>query len=496
MELASYVHWHTTYQMSINSVALRGLVNSDKRVELFRLADGNGDAQESVVTLVRKIMTKHRVDRLCLWQGMFQNDDGSWKGFYSNGKGCKRHMNTATRWSGCPAVHLRFHLLKRGVTNDSALNLIRRSFTPQAFRDALQATFKDGKVMSAAQAEMQDELEDAKQNAPWVNITQGMELSEKLEHELELRGQTQLLDPSHPEALNFNEEQSFKSLGTAGTNASLYTSAQSVSLGGIAFEPRDDEDVDSQESSIFAGSDSSKEDNLEDDTEGMFIANMGAFGLGSTNTSPPPDVNETGSDAEPDGAEPGQGNLIHSPGKVTRIASISSGFSTGLLEDHRKDIEGMIREWIDENGSHNILAHLADLARRAQVDINKFTTPQRRGQRDKNQLSTPTAAEGAQGGILAGLRFVLTGVCPFQGSGHGLTLGKERVKSRIEKFGGTVTMSISRLTDALVIGNTPGPKKVIEAHNRSMKIITLVSIYVDIRYLPKTSLLLLSLMPP
>jgi len=234
--------------------------------------------------------------------------------------------------------------------------------------------------------------------------------------------------------------------------------------------------VDSQESSIFGGSESSKEDNLEDDAEGVFIANMSAFGLGSTNSALPPDDNKTSSDAKPDGTEPGQGSLIHSPGKVTRMASISSGFSTGLLEDQRKDIEGMIREWIDENGSHNIPAHLADLARRAQVDINKFTTPQRRGQHDKNQLSTPTAAEGAQGGILAGLRFVLTGVWPFQGSVHSLALGKERVKSRIEKFGGTVTMSISRLTDALVIGDAPGPKKVIEAHNRSMKIITLAQV--------------------
>ena len=477
MELASYVHWHTAYQMSINNVALRGLVNPDKRVELFRLADEDGDEQESVTTSVREIMTKHRVDRLCLWQGMFQNDDGSWKGFYSNGKGCERHKGTATRWSGCPAAHLRFHLLKRGVTNDSALNLIRKSFTPQAFRDALQATFKDGKVMSAAQAEMQDELEDAKRNAPWVDITQGMELSEKLEHELELRGRSQLLDPSHPEALNFNEEQSFKSLGTAGTNSSLYTSAQSVSLGGTAFEPRDDEDVDSQESSIFGGSVSSQEDILEDDTEGVFIANMSAVGLGPTNSSSPLDVNETSSDAQPDGDElAGQGSLIHSPGKVTRMASISSGFSTGLSEDHRKDIEGMIREWVGENGSHNIPAHLADLARRAHVDITNLTTPQRRGQRDKNQLYTPTAAEGAQGGILAGLRFVLTGIWPFQGSGQGLALGKDRVKSRIEKFGGTVTMSISRLTDALVVGDSPGPKKVIEAHNRSMKIITLAQV--------------------
>ena len=77
----------------------------------------------------------------------------------------------------------------------------------------------------------------------------------------------------------------------------------------------------------------------------------------------------------------------------------------------------------------------------------------------------------SQGGILAGPRFVLTGVWPFQGGGHGLALGKDRVKSRIEKFGGTVTMSISRLTDALVVGDAPGPKKVIEAHNQSMKII-------------------------
>ena len=157
----------------------------------------------------------------------------------------------------------------------------------------------------------------------------------------------------------------------------LYTSAQSVSLGGTAFEPRDDEDVDSQESSIFGGSESSKEDILEDDTEGVFIANMSAFGLGLTNTSSPLDVNETSIDAEPDGGEPaGQGTLIHSPGKVTRTASISSGFSTGLSEDHCKDIEGMIRKWVGENSSHNIPAHLTDLARRAHIDINNLTTPQ------------------------------------------------------------------------------------------------------------------------
>ena len=70
----------------------------------------------------------------------------------------------------------------------------------------------------------------------------------------------------------------------AGTYASQYTSTQSVSLGGTSFEPQDDEDIDSQESSIFGGSVTSRADeNMDDDTEGAFIENMSAFGLGLTN---------------------------------------------------------------------------------------------------------------------------------------------------------------------------------------------------------------------
>ena len=52
-------------------------------------------------------------------------------------------------------------------------------------------------------------------------------------------------------------------------------------------------------------------------------------------------------------------------------------------------------------------------------------------------------------------------------------MGKERVKLRIEKFGSIVTMSILGLTDALVVGDRPGVKKILEAHNRSLKIITI-----------------------
>jgi BRCT domain type II-containing protein len=76
-------------------------------------------------------------------------------------------------------------------------------------------------------------------------------------------------------------------------------------------------------------------------------------------------------------------------------------------------------------------------------------------------------------GALSGLRFVLTSLWPSQGGGRGLTLGKERVKVQIEKFGGSVTRSISGVTNVLVTGENPGKKKVVEAHDKQLKIINM-----------------------
>jgi hypothetical protein len=59
-------------------------------------------------------------------------------------------------WGGCAAAQLQYHLLKCGITDKSALSLIKASFSPQAFCDALSATMKQGKVVSASQAEMED----------------------------------------------------------------------------------------------------------------------------------------------------------------------------------------------------------------------------------------------------------------------------------------------------------------------------------------------------
>jgi hypothetical protein len=200
------VHWHTSFQMSINHVLLRGTVDPDKPVEPHRMEDEDGDPQESVVTTVREVMSKHKINHLPLWQGILQNNNSSWKGFHLNGQGCESHKGVASRWSGCVSAHLRFHLLKRGVTEASALSLIRASFSQQALRDAINVTMKEGKVVSATEAEFDDELDDMMRKATWVDITKGMELSERVEYKQESRGRAFMLGPSNPEALNFEDD--------------------------------------------------------------------------------------------------------------------------------------------------------------------------------------------------------------------------------------------------------------------------------------------------
>jgi len=205
--LARAVHFHTSFQMLVNQVALWGLVNPDKQVMIDRLEDEDGDPQESVLISIQQILLKHKINHLPLWQSILQNDDSSWQGFYSNRQGCEWHKGITTDWLGSIAAYLKFHLLKRGVMEDSALKLIRASCTPQAFRDTIKANMKDGKVISAGQAELNDDMEDMMKRTCWVDITKGMKMSERVQYEHKARGQAHLLDPSNPKALHFSDEQ-------------------------------------------------------------------------------------------------------------------------------------------------------------------------------------------------------------------------------------------------------------------------------------------------
>jgi hypothetical protein len=142
--------------MIINHVPFQGLVESNKEVKPVRIEDKDRDPQELVTISVHQMLFKHQVNHLPLWQSLLQSDDSSRRGYYCNGKGCQNHKGVASAWSSSIAAHLKFHLLKRGVTEESALKLICTSCTTQALHDTISATMKIRKVVLAAQADMDD----------------------------------------------------------------------------------------------------------------------------------------------------------------------------------------------------------------------------------------------------------------------------------------------------------------------------------------------------
>ncbi len=310
MCLASAVHFHTSFQMSVNHVALRSLVNPNKEVCLSREQDKDGMEQDMVKKVVRSILMNHKVKHLSLWQCICQNNDGSWKGYYSNGLGCKTHKSVAIDWGGCAAAQLQYHLLKRSITDKSALSLIKASFSPQAFCDALSATMKQGKVVSALQVEMEDKMEAIVKNTTWVGITMGMELREHAEYENKLRAKASLLNPLSPEALNFEDDMITKSINTATAGGSIYMVAFSASSRKTAYVPGD---VDYQESDILdeSNEESVQEDDTDADVFGGIITNIDAIGKARTG----PDTSMS-----VDGEQEG-GAIMNSPQKLNRTAT-------------------------------------------------------------------------------------------------------------------------------------------------------------------------------
>ncbi len=73
--------------MMINHLALQGLIDPDKLVQINCIEDEDGNPQDLVQISVRQILLKHKINHLPLWQSILQNDNGSWHGYYSNRQG-------------------------------------------------------------------------------------------------------------------------------------------------------------------------------------------------------------------------------------------------------------------------------------------------------------------------------------------------------------------------------------------------------------------------
>lgn len=97
------------------------------------------------------------------------------------------------------------------------------------------------------------------------------------------------------------------------------------------------------------------------------------------------------------------------------------------------------------------------------------------GKKSKFQMPKP-GQNGAIAGVFDGQTMVLTGLFPEVGGGTGLNLGKEKMKSLIENFGGRVTGSVSGKTDFLVVGKDPGASKVSKASAKSIPLVDLLAL--------------------
>jgi NAD-dependent DNA ligase len=150
--------------------------------------------------------------------------------------------------------------------------------------------------------------------------------------------------------------------------------------------------------------------------------------------------------------------------------------SQATVAEHADEFKEMVEEWYKSSGGADLPPELKELVAKLGVNLTATTTvtdpstPSRQGKREKNTAITPTAGDGAVQDSLEGLRFVLSGTWPNLGGGSGLKVGKQRLKARIEQFGGRVTGDISGVTDVLVIGKSPGPKKMVEALEKEVKV--------------------------
>jgi hypothetical protein len=65
-QLASTVHFHSSFQMSINHVTMKGLVYPNKEVKISRLESKVGDPQEFIMISVCQVLSKHKINHLPL----------------------------------------------------------------------------------------------------------------------------------------------------------------------------------------------------------------------------------------------------------------------------------------------------------------------------------------------------------------------------------------------------------------------------------------------
>ncbi len=237
--------------------------------------------------------------------------------------------------------------------------------------------------------------------------------------------------------------------------------------------------MDSQELDLFEGykNDGFVEDPFHNKDCGI-IANMDLLKGNRSNMVAAEGAkgdNKDKADMEDEDMADDEALKISSPEKITRKATNFAEIPPAPPAGQQEVIQNMLREWVETHSSDPLPPLLQNLACRDGVDVASDDPPHStpgptcRGQREKPISPGKVTAPSNE---LDGQRFVLTCTWPGLG-GEGLTAGKDAVKAIIEKHGGKVTSGFSKITNFLVIGTTPGPKKVLDAHKQGIQIMEL-----------------------
>jgi BRCT domain type II-containing protein len=111
------------------------------------------------------------------------------------------------------------------------------------------------------------------------------------------------------------------------------------------------------------------------------------------------------------------------------------------------------------------------------VSLHEESTAIAKRSPSKERFKIPRPGmNGSIANVFAETKFVLTGIFPEVGGGMGLNLGKERLKTMIESFGGKVTSGLSGKTNFLVVGLQPGFCKVADAKRRNIPMVDIMAL--------------------
>ena len=195
---------HGSINLSMGSVLLNGLVDADVRYGLEFLPDEEGNAKPPVRRSVREILMGVKVGGVRLLQVVMATETGIYEAHYPNGKGCIPHQTAAREWGSMTAAHLRYHVQKRGVTEDSAFGLLNAAFSAEAVLQAETATLNShGKVINQRQRRMESEIA-AIDACSWVDSKAGLCKSELVEM-MGVQEKESVIDPTSMAAFNFEK---------------------------------------------------------------------------------------------------------------------------------------------------------------------------------------------------------------------------------------------------------------------------------------------------